>query len=83
MGKSATCFNCDKEGLRWVLNRKRDEWEMHDIHGFKHVCSPCDLYEKEEREAPQRWEQNRRRLMNVTLSNHLIANGLLDDLGIK
>ena len=90
MGKPATCFKCDKEGLRWVLNRKRDEWEMHDIHGFKHVCSPCDLFEKNEREAPIRaerakWrhERNRRRLIGVSLTNRLLENGLLDDLGIK
>lgn len=88
MTKSVTCFKCDKEGLRWARNRQTGEWSLRDVTGYEHKCSTFDLQSKYEHEVKtgkrlSRWERNRRKLLNVRLTERDLESGLLDDLGIE
>lgn len=78
MAKSVTCFKCDKPNLRW--KKDGDEWFIAGRDGYKHICNPCDIYEKQEREAPQRRIEMHRRLIGVRLTNRELEDGSLDYL---
>ncbi len=78
MTKSVTCFKCDESNLRW--KKDGDEWIIVSKDGYKHRCNPCNVYEKQEREAPQRRIETRRRLIGVRLTNRELEDGSLDYL---